>query len=186
MRLDLFGSDWRALFLINLPIGVFALVLGMQVLPDGAPSHRGLRLDGVGTALLATASFLVVFPLVDGRTQGWPTWMFALLAASVPMLTLFVLQQRTRLRRLKLIVWGHTADMGRCPAPHQTPTLRPSSEVSAACAPPTAVAPGLVDGAGQGGIGRRAGAPEPVPLRHRRSSPGCSVAVSLSLLRSRV
>ena len=98
MRLDLLGSGWRALFLINLPIGVFALVLGMQVLPDGAPSHRGLRLDGVGTALLATASFLVVFPLVDGRTQGWPTWMFALLAASVPMLTLFVLQQRTRLR----------------------------------------------------------------------------------------
>ena len=48
--------------------------------------------------LLATASFLLVFPLVDGRTQGWPTWMFALLAASVPMLALFVLQQRARLR----------------------------------------------------------------------------------------
>ena len=45
MKLDLFGSDWRALFLINLPIGVLALLLGMRVLPDGGPSHRGLRLD---------------------------------------------------------------------------------------------------------------------------------------------
>ena len=50
MEADLFGTDWRALFLINLPVGVFALVLGAKVLPDGAPLHAGLRLDGVGTA----------------------------------------------------------------------------------------------------------------------------------------
>ncbi len=98
MKADLFGTDWRALFLINLPVGVFALVLGAKVLPSGAPTHAGLRLDIVGTLLLATASFLLVFPLVDGRTQGWPTWMFALLVASVPMLGAFVVHQRARLR----------------------------------------------------------------------------------------
>jgi predicted MFS family arabinose efflux permease len=98
MKADLFGSDWRALFLINLPVGVFALVLGSKVLPSGAPSHAGLRLDGVGTLLLATASFLLVFPLVDGRTQGWPLWMFVLLVAAVPMLGAFVVHQRARLR----------------------------------------------------------------------------------------
>ena len=91
MKLDLFGSDWRALFLINLPIGVFALLLGdARAARRCARPTAALRLDGVGTALLATASFLLVFPLVDGRTQGWPAWMFALLAASVPMLALFV------------------------------------------------------------------------------------------------
>ena len=98
MKADLFGTDWRALFLINLPLGVFALVLGAKVLPDRAPSHAGLRLDGVGTLLLGAASFLLVFPLVDGRTLGWPTWVFAVLAASLPMLAAFVLQQRARLR----------------------------------------------------------------------------------------
>ena len=98
MKADLFGTDWRALFLINLPVGVFALVLGARVLPEGAPVHAGLRLDGVGTVLLGAASFLLVFPLVDGRTQGWPTWMFGLLAASVPMLAAFVVHQRARLR----------------------------------------------------------------------------------------
>lgn len=98
IRADLFGTDWRALFLINLPIGVFALVLGAKVLPSGAPSHAGLRLDLVGTALLGTASFLLVFPLVDGRTLGWPTWIFGALAASLPVLALFVVHQRARLR----------------------------------------------------------------------------------------
>ena len=98
MKADLFGSDWRALFLINLPVGAFALVMGNKVLPAGSPSHAGLRLDGVGTLLLATASFLLVFPLVDGRTQGWPVWMFALLVAAVPVLGAFVAHQRARLR----------------------------------------------------------------------------------------
>jgi len=98
MKADLFGTDWRALFLINLPVGIFALVLGAKVLPEGAPVHAGLRLDGVGTALLAAASFLLVFPLVDGRTLGWPTWVFGLLLASVPMLAAFVVHQRARLR----------------------------------------------------------------------------------------
>ena len=98
IKADLFGTDWRALFLINLPLGVFALVVGARVLPAGAPSHAGLRLDGVGTVLLGAASFLLVFPLVDGRTLGWPTWIFGVLAASVPVLAAFVLQQRARLR----------------------------------------------------------------------------------------
>ena len=68
------------------------------MLPDGSPSHAGLRLDGVGTLLLGVASFLLVFPLVDGRTLGWPTWIFGVLAASLPMLAAFVVQQRARLR----------------------------------------------------------------------------------------
>lgn len=98
MQLDPFGTGWRSLFLINLPLGVLALVLGGRVLPDGAPAHAGLRLDLVGTALLGTASVLLVFPLVDGRTLGWPTWLFGVLAASVPVLAAFVLHQRARLR----------------------------------------------------------------------------------------
>ncbi len=98
MKADVFGTGWHALFLINLPIGLFALVVGAKVLPEGAPTHVGLRLDLVGTVLLGTASFLLVFPLVDGRTQGWPAWMFGLLAASVPMLGAFVVHQRARLR----------------------------------------------------------------------------------------
>ena len=48
--------------------------------------------------LLAAASFLLVFPLVDGRTLGWPAWIFGVLAAAVPLLGLFVAQQRYRVR----------------------------------------------------------------------------------------
>ena len=95
---DLFGTDWRALFLINVPAGVAALVVGARVLPSRPPAHLGLRLDWVGTALMATASFLLVFPLVDGRGLGWPMWIFGVLAAAVPVLVVFGVHQRRRIR----------------------------------------------------------------------------------------
>ena len=98
IKADVFGSDWRALFLINVPIGVFALIVGSRVLPAGSPRRAGLRLDGTGTVLMAVASFLLVFPLVDGRAMGWPSWIFGVLAASVPVLVLFGAHQRRRIR----------------------------------------------------------------------------------------
>jgi EmrB/QacA subfamily drug resistance transporter len=98
IKADLLGTDWRALFLINLPLGAFALVVGGRVLPARPAAHGKVRLDGLGTVLLAAASFLLVFPLVDGRTLGWPPWIFGVLAASVPLLGLFVAHQRYRLR----------------------------------------------------------------------------------------
>src|SRR4051794_203970 len=52
IKADVFGSDWRALFLINLPLGAFALFVGRRVLPAGA-GVRGVRVDAVGTTLMA-------------------------------------------------------------------------------------------------------------------------------------
>ena len=98
IRADLFGTDWRSLFLINLPIGAFALVVGAKVLPNSQVRQDRIRLDGVGTMLLAAASFLLVFPLVDGRSLGWPSWIWGVLAAALPLLAVFAMQQRRRLR----------------------------------------------------------------------------------------
>jgi EmrB/QacA subfamily drug resistance transporter len=104
IKADLFGTDWRALFLINLPIGLFALVAGLKALPAGIPAHRVAgaakpgRLDLVGTLLGGIGMFLLVYPLVQGRELGWPAWTFGLLAGSVVVFGLFVAQQLRRTR----------------------------------------------------------------------------------------
>ncbi|WP_158226737.1 MFS transporter [Amycolatopsis vastitatis] len=95
---DLFGTGWRAIFLVNLPIGVLALLGALGTMPD-RPGFFRHRMDPAGLALLTAALFAVFFPLVQGRELGWPAWSIALLAAAVPVFGVFALHQRRQFRR---------------------------------------------------------------------------------------
>ena len=98
IQADVFGLDWRSCFLVNLPVGVAALVVARKVLTEsrGAASDR---IDLVGTALITIALVAVVLPLVDGRQAHWPVWAWALLAAAGPILAGFAVHQTWRRRR---------------------------------------------------------------------------------------
>lgn len=92
---DLFGSDWRMIFLVNIPVGIFAFVAAYLALPDSrAPDAP--RLDVPGAALITAGLFLLVYPLTEGREKGWPVWIYAMLAASAPFLVAFVVLQRRK------------------------------------------------------------------------------------------
>ncbi len=106
IQLDAFGTGWRSVFLINLPIGAFALVAGLKALPARAADQpRHGRLDLLGTLIAGTGMFLLVYPLVQGRELGWPQWTFGMLGGSVVVLALFVAQQlrRSRTGRMPLV-----------------------------------------------------------------------------------
>ena len=63
--------DWRAIFLINLPIGLLLVVRAVKVVPaDSAPAQwRGLDMRG---ALVATASLAaLVYAITQAATAGW-------------------------------------------------------------------------------------------------------------------
>ena len=95
---NLLGTDWRAIFLVNLPAGIFVLVVGSKFLPNVAPTMDSKRLDLSSVGLAATGAFMLVYPLVQGRQLGWPTWSLALMAASVPVLAGFAWYQLRRKR----------------------------------------------------------------------------------------
>lgn len=80
---DLLGLRWRPVFLINLPVGLLAILGAMAVLPGGRPGGRS-KMDPVGVALAAVTVLLLVVPLLEGRDLGWPAWMIACLVAVVP------------------------------------------------------------------------------------------------------
>ena len=90
---DLFGLDWRPIFLVNVPVGLLAVLLGWFIVPR-PPGHPDLRNDFVGIGLFAVAIVAMVFPLVEGRVFGWPGWIWGLLAAAFVGLALFVLWER--------------------------------------------------------------------------------------------
>ncbi len=91
---DLFGTGWRMVFLINLPVGVIATLLAFRYLPPMPMSERRHRLDLFGSTLITAASAALIYPLVQGRQAGWPGWTFALMGASVVLFGLFVMNER--------------------------------------------------------------------------------------------
>lgn len=90
---NLWGVGWRLVFLINVPIGVLALVLAFWSLPAGA-SHPSVKLDVGGVGLVGLALVAIIYPLIQGRTAGWPAWCFAALAAGGGLLLVFLRHER--------------------------------------------------------------------------------------------
>jgi EmrB/QacA subfamily drug resistance transporter len=92
---DLFGLDWRPIFLVNVPIGIAILLLARRLVP-ATELHPNLTNDWGGIAIAATAILLVIFPLIEGHTLGWPAWAFGMIAAGVATAGLFALYERRR------------------------------------------------------------------------------------------
>jgi EmrB/QacA subfamily drug resistance transporter len=93
IALDPGGLGWRSCFLINLPIGLAVLLLVPRTVPPLANTASS-RLDLPGALLVGLASIAVVWPLVEGREQGWPAWSMGVLFATLPLLAVFAWQQR--------------------------------------------------------------------------------------------
>jgi MFS family permease len=90
---NLFGSGWRPVFLVNVPIGVVLLAAGAVALPPGR-GEPGRTVDFPGLILLTPAVLAFVLPLVLGQPEHWPAWGWALMAASVPLVAIFARVER--------------------------------------------------------------------------------------------
>jgi len=79
VQADLWGSSWRLVFLVNLPLGVVAVVLAVLLVPD-TRSSQPMGVDVRGTGLLALVVVLVLVGLNRGPVLGWPWWTVVVLA----------------------------------------------------------------------------------------------------------
>src|SRR5262249_40802284 len=91
---DLFGTGWRPVFAINVPIGIVLAAAVPRLVPPDAPAGRTKQLDLAGLAAAACAVLLIVLPLVLGREEGWPAWGFGCIAAGAMLAAVFVLIER--------------------------------------------------------------------------------------------
>ncbi|MFJ2769545.1 MFS transporter [Streptomyces sp. NPDC087300] len=106
---DLFGTSWRPVFLVNVPVGLVLLVMAVRVLPhddDGEDGRRGERaagpareLDLPGLVLLGAAVSLFTVPLVLGQEADWPLWSWLSMAAAVVLFVLFCAYESRLARR---------------------------------------------------------------------------------------
>jgi EmrB/QacA subfamily drug resistance transporter len=87
----LVAVSWRWVFLVNVPIGITALIVGSRRLPHIA-GHATERPDPLGAVLATAGVGAVTFGLVKGSDWGWgSTATVATLASAVVLIGLFVL-----------------------------------------------------------------------------------------------
>jgi MFS family permease len=93
---NLFGTQWRPVFLVNVPIGLAVLILVPRVVPADRAAAAGpaSRLDLAGLAVAVPAIFLIVLPLVLGHQEGWPWWARAGIATGVALVAVFAWVER--------------------------------------------------------------------------------------------
>ncbi|GAB3153147.1 MFS transporter [Micromonospora sonneratiae] len=84
IQADLFGLGWRLCFLINVPIGVAALIMTRRAVPESRLSGT-TRLDLGGTVLVTLALVATLLPLIEGREQGWPLWTWLSFAVATAL-----------------------------------------------------------------------------------------------------
>lgn len=87
------GIGWRAVFLVNVPVGLVAIAAALRFVPESR-SERVSRLDLRGVAVLSVGLLAVLYPLTMGHELGWPLWTYAVMLAGAAVLAGFVVTER--------------------------------------------------------------------------------------------
>jgi EmrB/QacA subfamily drug resistance transporter len=83
------GVGWRAIFLINIPIGLAAIALTLRFVPESrAPRPR--RFDPIGQALVMVLLATLTYGIIEAPVRGWtsPVIVAAFSAAAIALLGL--------------------------------------------------------------------------------------------------
>jgi EmrB/QacA subfamily drug resistance transporter len=89
------AAGWRAIFLINLPIGLAAILLTLRFVPESrAPRPR--RFDPAGQALVIVLFAALTYGVIEAPSRGWSSTpiLAALSAAGVALVSLLRYEPR--------------------------------------------------------------------------------------------
>ncbi|MFE0583030.1 MULTISPECIES: MFS transporter [unclassified Streptomyces] len=95
---NLFGLEWRPIFLINLPVGIAGVILGRKFISE-SKAPQALRLDLVGVVLATLALVMLIFPLTEGRENGWPLWGFVCMAVAPLVFAAFIAYEKYKIKK---------------------------------------------------------------------------------------
>ncbi len=63
--------SWRAVFFINIPLGIFGLVLALRYISESVGEKRNVKFDWWGSITLGVTLFALTLVLDQGQTWGW-------------------------------------------------------------------------------------------------------------------
>lgn len=100
LHFDALGLGWRSVFLINIPIGLLAVLLIIPLVQENRSSDKK-NFDVWGIVLLTCSLLPCIYPMVVGREAGWPLWVYASFLGGIAFLLAFVWHEKKLLRNGK-------------------------------------------------------------------------------------
>ncbi len=95
INLNLFGTQWRSIFYINVPIGILGTFAALIILPKDKKPKVKERMDYAGSITFAAALLFLVLALNEARKLGWESdTIISYLALFVTFFVVFVVTER--------------------------------------------------------------------------------------------
>jgi EmrB/QacA subfamily drug resistance transporter len=98
--------SWHWIFLVNIPVGIAAVLLCRALLPEDAALRRG-SIDVAGAVTVTAALMLAVYAIVNGNQEGWTSVQtLGMLGAAIALLAAFLaIETRVAAPLMPLGLW---------------------------------------------------------------------------------
>jgi EmrB/QacA subfamily drug resistance transporter len=100
------AASWRYIFIINIPIGIFAIIAALMIVKESTDPTTNRHIDIPGVLIISIALFCLTFALVEGQKYGWTSpvilTLFAVALASFIAFVFVELRTASPLAQLRL------------------------------------------------------------------------------------
>lgn len=103
--------SWRAVFYINVPVGLLALWLSWRFIPKDAPVEKAEKFDRAGALIFMLGLIALLLGLDQGQSWGWtsPAIVALLIAAMVSLGAFIAVERRVAAPMLDLTLFRRRA-----------------------------------------------------------------------------
>jgi len=90
--------SWRAIFYINLPVGIIAVLAALFIVRESRDTTVGRQVDVLGVGVLTASLTAFVLALIEGNSWGWssPSIIALLAGAVVAMMAFIAIERRVK------------------------------------------------------------------------------------------
>ena len=89
-------ASWKWLFLINVPIGILALLLAIRFLPPNQQKSQGQRFD-IPSAIMNALTFGLLISAISGFAQGQSGWLIISELVALAVIGFFFIRRQLKL-----------------------------------------------------------------------------------------
>ena len=98
--------SWRAIFYLNLPLGIIGVIMAATIMAGDLSSRRARRLDLFGLLTMTTGVVTLLIALSEGNREGWTSsyivWLFITAGASLALFAAVELRSQDPVINLRL------------------------------------------------------------------------------------